>query len=66
MDNWIKTREKETGRTAPIVQEIHWHGFEDKGPFRSSDEAYNTMHIGDTKAAQKLQAALKAPKKESK
>ncbi|MDR0732386.1 MAG: sulfatase-like hydrolase/transferase [Treponema sp.] len=59
MDNWIKKREKETGRTAPIVNEIHWHGFEDRGPFKSSDEAYNSMHIGDTKAAQKLQAALK-------
>jgi arylsulfatase A-like enzyme len=62
MDNWIAKREKETGRTAPIVNELHWHGNEDKGPFETSDEAYNTMHIGDTKAAQKLQAALKEKK----
>ena len=59
MDDWITKREKETGRAAPIVNEIHWHCFEDKGPFQSSDEAYNSMHIGDAKAAQKLQAALK-------
>jgi arylsulfatase A-like enzyme len=63
MDNWIAKREKETGRKAPITTELNWHGFEDKGPFKSSDEAYNTMHIGDTKAAQKLQAALKKDKK---
>jgi hypothetical protein len=63
MDDWIKKREKETGRTSPIVNEIHWHGFEDKGSFQSSDEAYNTMHIGDTQAAQKLQAALKKDNK---
>jgi hypothetical protein len=63
MDKWIKKREKETGRKAPIVKELNWHGFEGKGPFKSSDEAYNTMHIGDTKAAQKLQAALKKDKK---
>jgi arylsulfatase A-like enzyme len=63
MDNWIAKREKETGRAAPITTELNWHGFEGKGPFKSSDEAYNTMHIGDTKAAQKLQAALKKDKK---
>ncbi|MDR1566946.1 MAG: sulfatase-like hydrolase/transferase [Treponema sp.] len=63
MDKWIKKREKETGRTAPIATNVHWHGFEDRGPFESSDEAYNTMHIGDTKAAQKLQASLKKVQK---
>ncbi|GHU01133.1 sulfatase [Spirochaetia bacterium] len=63
MDNWIKKREKETGRPAPVVTNIHWHGMEDRGPFTSSDEAYNGMHIGDTKTAEKLQAALKKEKK---
>jgi len=62
MDKWIAKREKETGRPAPITTELHWHGIADRGPFATSDEAYNTMHIGDTKAAEKLQAALKAKK----
>jgi arylsulfatase A-like enzyme len=47
MERWIKKREKETGRTAPIFTSIHWHGREDRGPFTSSDEAYNTLHIGE-------------------
>jgi arylsulfatase A-like enzyme len=63
MDQWIQKREKETGRTAPIVTNLHWHGIGDREAFTSSDEAYNTMHIGDTAAAQKLQAALKKGKK---
>jgi len=34
-----------------------WNGI--SRPFESSDEAYNTMHIGDPEAAQKLQAQRK-------
>jgi arylsulfatase A-like enzyme len=63
MDKWIKKREKETGRSAPSFTNIHWHGDDKRGAFTTSEEAYNTMHIGDTKAAQKLQEALKKGKK---
>jgi arylsulfatase A-like enzyme len=50
----IKKREKETGRTAPIYTNLKWN---DHGkPFESSDEAYNTLHIGDVGAAKRLQA----------
>ena len=34
---------------------LNWHG-KGTGPFKSSQEAYDTMHIGSPKAAQKLQA----------
>ena len=54
----IERREKETGRRNPIYTNLGWHGHGDK-PFRSSQQAYDTMHIGSPQAAQKLQAALK-------
>ncbi|MFA6948354.1 MAG: sulfatase [Eubacteriales bacterium] len=49
----IAKREKETGRTAPIYTNLNWSGF--GRPFTSSEEAYNTLHIGDPEAAKKLQ-----------
>jgi arylsulfatase A-like enzyme len=62
LSEWVKKREKETGRTAPMHTNLSWHGIEGRGPFTSSEDAYNTMHIGDTAAAQRLQEALKAKK----
>ena len=50
----IAKREKETGRTNPMYTNPKWHGCGDE-PFKSSDEAYNTLHIGDPEAARKLQ-----------
>ncbi|MGI5877791.1 MAG: sulfatase [Christensenellales bacterium] len=52
----IARREKETGRTNPMYTNLNWHGHGEGGPFRSSDEAYNTLHIGDPEAARRLQA----------
>lgn len=49
----IAKRERETGRTAPIYTNLNWSGF--GRPFTSSEEAYNTLHIGDPEAAKKLQ-----------
>ncbi len=54
----IKGREAVTGRENPMVNNLDWHGIAGHGPFKSSDEAYNTMHIGDPEAARKLQAVL--------
>jgi hypothetical protein len=34
---------------------LDWHG-KGTGPFESSQQAYDSMHIGDRNAAQKLQA----------
>jgi hypothetical protein len=33
-----------------------WHGYEGVGPFTSSQQAYDTLHIGDPGQAQRLQA----------
>ncbi len=57
MLNFIAKREAETGRTNPMYTNTNWNGF--GRFFTSHDEAYNTMHIGDPGAAQKLQAGNK-------
>jgi hypothetical protein len=36
---------------------LDWHG-KGTGPFKSSQEAYESLHIGDVEAARKLQALL--------
>lgn len=56
MEAWIVRREKETGLTNPIHHQGDWHGHTGVGPFQSSQQAYDTMHIGDPKQAAKLQA----------
>ncbi|MCL2060010.1 MAG: sulfatase-like hydrolase/transferase [Oscillospiraceae bacterium] len=58
MEAHIKKREAETGRQNPMYTNLNWHGIEGKGPFASSEEAYNTLHIGDVEAARRLQALL--------
>ena len=55
MQAHIKRREKETGRTNPMFTNLDWHG-QGCGPFKTSQQAYDTMHIGTRKAAQQLQA----------
>ena len=57
----VAKREKVTGREAPIKTNLDWHGA-GCGPFTSSEQAYNTMHIGNVGAAQRLQAKLKEDK----
>jgi len=54
----IKKREEETGRTNPMYTNLDWHGFEGRGPFKSSQEAYDTLYIGSPEAAKKIQALL--------
>ena len=65
MQDWIAKREKETGRPNPMYTNLQWHGSTDhKGPFESSQQAYDTLHIGSVGAANKLQAGnKKAPAK---
>ena len=55
MDAWIAKRESETGLTNPIHTQGDWHGHTGVGPFTSSQQAYDTMHIGDPGQAAKLQ-----------
>ena len=57
MQAWIAKREKDVGRTNPMYTNLHWHGHPDvPGPFESSQQAYDTLHIGDPEAARRLQA----------
>ena len=56
MKNWILQRERETGLTNPIMTQGDWHGHKGVGPFKSSEQAYNTLHIGNPGEAAKLQA----------
>lgn len=58
LNDFVAKREKETGLEAPIKTNTNWHGM-GCGPFQTSQQAYDTMHIGDPAAAQKLQAGNK-------
>src|SRR4029079_16815693 len=53
---WIAKREKETGITNPMLRQGDWHGHKDVGAFKSAQQAYDTLHIGDVGTAKKLQA----------
>ena len=55
MDSWIEKREAETGLPNPIYNQPGWHGHEGIDYFESSQQAYDTLHIGDPGAAQRLQ-----------
>jgi hypothetical protein len=54
----IARREKETGHRNPIFTNLNWHG-KGCGPFKTSQQAYDGLHIGSPKAAEKLQAQQK-------
>jgi hypothetical protein len=57
MEAWIAQREAETGLPNPMYTNLNWHGSEThEGPFTSSQQAYDTLHIGDAGKAAKLQA----------
>jgi len=58
MQAHIAKRERETGRTNPMYTNLNWHG-KGCGPFKTSEQAYNTLYIGSPKSAQKLQAGEK-------
>ncbi|MEM6428101.1 MAG: sulfatase [Deinococcota bacterium] len=56
MDAHIAKREQETGLPNPIHHQGDWHGHEGVGAFTSSQQAYDTLHIGDPNEAATLQA----------
>jgi len=56
MEKWIAKREKETGFENPMLTQGDWHGHTGIGPFTSSQQAYDTLHIGDPNQAARLQA----------
>ena len=64
MNAWIARREKKTGRTNPMYTNLDWHkGKGVSGPFTSSQQAYDTLHIGSVGKARALQQKLAAKKK---
>ena len=56
MEAWIEKRERETGLTDPIYTQGDWHGYQGLGPFRTSQQAYDTLHVGDLTTAIRIQA----------
>jgi arylsulfatase A-like enzyme len=56
MDAFIAKREAETGLPNPMHTQGDWHGKEGVGPFKTSQQAYDTLHIGSASMAQRLQA----------
>ena len=55
MDAWIAKREAETGLPNPIHHQGDWHGKEGVGAFKTSQQAYDTLHIGTASQAKRLQ-----------
>ena len=56
MESWIAKRERETGLSNPIHNQGDWHGLEGVGAFKSSQQAYDSLYIGDSSTARRLQA----------
>ena len=56
MNAWIKKREAETGLKNPMLTQGDWHGHDGVGPFKTSQRAYDTLHIGNPGQAAKLQS----------
>jgi arylsulfatase A-like enzyme len=56
METWIAKRKEETGLPNPIMHQGDWHGHKGVGVFKTSQQAYDTLHIGDPTQAAKLQA----------
>jgi len=56
MQAWIAKREAETGFVNPMLTQGDWHGHEGVGAFKTSQQAYDTLHIGDPNQAAKLQS----------
>jgi arylsulfatase A-like enzyme len=60
MNAFISKREAETGLPNPMLDQGDWHGHEGLGAFTSSQQAYDTLHIGDPTQAAKLQSESRA------
>lgn len=65
MEAWIAKREAETGLKNPIHHQGAWHGKEEvDGSFETSQQAYDTLHIGSITEAVRLQAKEAAEEQE--
>ena len=55
IEQWIEAREQESGLANPMYNQGDWHGYKGIGAFKSSQQAYNTLHIGASSEAKRLQ-----------
>ena len=56
----IATREKTTDAPNPMYTNLNWHGSgSHEGPFETSQQAYDALHIGSVGAANRLQSGNK-------
>ena len=55
MEDWLALRKKETEMNSPIFDQGDWHGFEGVGSFKSSEQAYESLYLGDAGMAKRLQ-----------
>src|SRR5437764_12791323 len=46
MQKWIAKRERETRTKNPLLDQGDWHGHKGLGAFKTSKQAYETLHIG--------------------
>jgi arylsulfatase A-like enzyme len=56
MEAWIAKRTAETGLENPMLTQGDWHGHAGVGAFKTSQQAYDTLHIGDPNQAARLQS----------
>ena len=56
MQSWIEKRQRETGMENPMMTQGDWHGHKGIGPFKTSQQAYDTLHIGNPGQAARMQA----------
>jgi arylsulfatase A-like enzyme len=58
MEAWLSRRAAETGNANPMHTNLNWHGSPGghQGPFISSQQAYDSLHIGDVGTAARIQA----------
>lgn len=62
---WITRREADESVQNPMETNLNWHGSKvHEGPFTSSQQAYDTLHIGDPGTAARLQARDAEPESE--
>ena len=55
MEDWLAFRKEKTGMDTPIFDQGDWHGFEGVGSFKSSEQAYESLYLGDASMAKRLQ-----------
>jgi len=61
MKAWIAQREQQSGLPNPMYNQPGWHGTPEIDYFTSSQQAYDTLHIGNPGDAARLQTRTQKP-----